>query len=393
LDLAGEPRTLALALDEVRGRARGAFVATTDGDLQLVSLENPALPRLLASKRALHDPRRMLVAGRHLYVADGTAGVQVFDIEKPAAPKAIAALPTVEARGLALTWPWLLVADGPGGLLIVDVATPAQPKVLADVDLNFESAQPNDAFDVAVLFQASRTRSNGAAIERTRPRHLAFVASGLDGLRVVDFTAADQPVVLHETRNPGPLLWERGDVRGVAVNTVFDLGTAGGGLKSQERDYVYVLVHDGPDEDRREHVRVVDVTDPLRPRTPRNAAQRLYTTAGRLAMVRMYNAPFLQHFVLAAGAGGVGTLLDVTRASAVGIEVAASIGGASGMRDLVVEELALDRLCDEEGQWIKDVSHADCRYLTPAELAPVLRAQLPAPPPEPRRVRMPGDRR
>jgi hypothetical protein len=377
LDLPGSARTLALLHDEVRGRAAFAFVAGEGGEVHAVDVDNPALPRLVASKRMLHDPRRMLVAGKHLYVADGTAGVAIFDVEKPSAPKPVGLLPTVEARGLALSWPWLLIADGPGGLLIIDVTHPARPSLVADVDLNFESAQPNDATDVAVLFQASRTRKGrGERIERTRPRHLAFVACGLDSLRLVDFTEPDKPIVLHEARNPPSLLWNRGDVRGVAVNTTFDLGTPGGGMRSQERDYVYVLVHEGADEDRQEQVRVVDVTDPLRPRTPRAPNQRVYGASGRLLNVRTYNAPFLRHFVVAAGAGGVGTFVDVSKMSATGTEIVATIGGIEGLRDLVVEELALDRLVDEEGRWIKDVSHPDCRYLTPAELGKVLRAPI-----------------
>jgi hypothetical protein len=104
----------------------------------------------------------------------------------------------------------------------------------------------------------------------------------------------------------------------------------------------------------------------------------VYGASGRLAVVRTYNAPFLQHFVLAAGAGGVGTFLDVSRLSASGIEVAATVGGVSGLLDLAVEELALDRLCDEDGRWIKDVSHPDCRYLGPSEVGAVLRVPIPA---------------
>src|SRR5690606_13462533 len=176
LDLSGAPRTLAIVPDEVRGRARFVLVAAESGELHVVDVANPAMPRLAATRRVLHDPRRMVVAGRHLFVADGTAGVAVFDLEKPNAPRPVGTLPTVEARALALSWPWLLVADGPGGLLVVDVSTPERLRVLAEVDLNFESPVANDATDVAVLFQASRTyRTRQGRLERTRPRHLAFV--------------------------------------------------------------------------------------------------------------------------------------------------------------------------------------------------------------------------
>ncbi|MEZ5962343.1 MAG: hypothetical protein R3F56_00725 [Planctomycetota bacterium] len=394
LDLGGGVRALALLADEVRGRASFAFVADDDGELATVDLSNPVAPRLAAKKRLLLDPRRLLVAGRHLYVADGTAGLAVLDIDKPASPRVLATLPTVEARALALSWPWLLIADGPGGLIVVDVTKPEQPTVVADVDLNFESARPNDATDVAILFQASRTRQGApGTIHRTQPRHLAFVACGLDGLRIVDFTEPGRPQVLNESRTPAALRFDRGDVRAVAVNTVFDIGTTGGGVRSQERDYVYALVHEGANENRVQRVYALDVSDPLRPRRPRNSNKRVYTAADRLLVVRTYNAPFLQHFALAPGAGGAFTMVDVSRINAVGADNATIVGGVAGIVDMAVEELALDRLCDEEGRWIKDVSHDGCRYLTPTELSAVLRAQIPPPAPRVPSFTVPGRRR
>ena len=94
------------------------------------------------------------------------------------------------------------------------------------------------------------------------------------------------------------------------MNTVFDIGSAGGGLKSRERDYLYVQAMVGPDQNRQERVRVYDVSDPLAPRrAPGNP--RIYGSTGRLLLYRVYNEPFLQHFVAAVGAGGLGTLINV----------------------------------------------------------------------------------
>ena len=57
--------------------------------------------------------------------------------------------------------------------------------------------------------------------------------------------------------------------------------------------------------------------------------------------------------------------------------MAATFDDLSGVRDLHLEELALDRLVDEDGRWLKDISHEGCRYLTSAELLKVLRVQVP----------------
>lgn len=378
LALPGTPAALALVSDPVGMEATHAIVACSDGALRTVSLKNPSVPKLAGmARQAVADPRRMLAQGDLLYVADGAAGVQIFDIAKPERPRAVGALATTEARGLALAYPWLLIADGPGGLVIADVAEPARPRVLATVDLNAESGQPNDAFDVATLFQFSRPRADGKdGITRTRARHLAFVACGLDGVRIVDFTEPGQPLLLHNRAAQGAFRFDRGDVRGLAVNTMFDLGSQGGGLKSQERDYLYVFAEVGNDDNRQQQLRVVDVSDPLAPRAVPRASPRIYGGTGQVRVVRLYNAPFLQQFALAPGAGGVGTLVDASK-PATGAQVAAVWDGVPGLRDFALEEFAFDRLVDEQGRWLKDISHEGCRYVTRDELLRILRAPVP----------------
>src|SRR5690606_1646718 len=118
----------------------------------------------------------------------------------------------------------------------------------------------NEALDVAVFFQYSRLqheaprgrRRRGRVepqdaqrpprLERTPARLLAFVAAGLDGLCIVDLTEPKLPRLLESPRTRRTFRFPRGDVRSVAVNTVFDLGTQGGEVPSRERDYLYVFV-------------------------------------------------------------------------------------------------------------------------------------------------------
>ena len=67
-----EARALALDLDEVHARTRVAYVADAEGGVTTVELDNPTMPRI--GKRAaglVVDPRRMIVQGGYLYVADG----------------------------------------------------------------------------------------------------------------------------------------------------------------------------------------------------------------------------------------------------------------------------------------------------------------------------------
>jgi hypothetical protein len=377
----GEARALAVRDEPVHARASHGYVALASGALLVVDLRNPALPRPLRTVEAgLLAPRRMLAQGDHLYVADGYGGLAIFDLQKPDQPARIALLPTTDARDLALSWPWLAVADGAGGLRLVDVAAPQRPRILATVDLNGGEPAPDEALDVELLFQYGRTRAVGdGRIERSPARLLAFVACGLDGLRIVDLSRPEQPVVLHGAAARRSFRFDRGDVRGLALNTVFDIGTDGGGLRSGEHDYLYVFVEDGADGNRQQRVRTFDVSDPRRPAAVPNANVRVQGGSGELLLFRAYNEPFLQHFVLAAGAGGLGTLVEVGKARATGTTVAATWDDVEDLRGLWLEELAFDRLQDERGRWIKDISHEDCRYLLPDEILRVLRAEIPLP--------------
>lgn len=374
LEIEGSPRALGLRCDPVHARATHAYVGCEDGTLAVVSLRNPVLPVLVREAEQLADPRRILVQGQHMYVADGVGGVVVFDLERPANPVQVGVFPTTDARSLALSFPWLVIADGAGGLVIADVSDPRNPTYVSDVDLNGESTAPNEAFDVAVLFQYSRTKRADDRLLRSDARHMAFVACGLDGVRLVDLTRPGEPELLEGRAARGAFRFDRGDVRGIAVNTVFDIGSAGGGLRSRERDMLYVHTVEGAG-DRDSYVTAFDVTDPTQPqRTPRGRT-RVPDGTGRLHLARSYNPPFLQHFVVAAGSGGIGALIDASRPSAR-LELAALWSGIEGLRDLALESFAFDRLQDEEGNPIKDISHEGCRYLTRTEVLRVLRAPL-----------------
>ena len=379
LPLPSPPRAIALRMDTVRGQATHAYVGCEDGALLAIDVSNPALPKIVSNEPALLDPRRMLAQGDFLFVADGPGGLLTFDLQKPDKPKLAGAMPSVEARSLAVQWPWLYLADGPGGLVVVDVADPQKPRALSHVDCNAESTRPDDATDVAALFQYSRTKSKddlGERLERTQARSIVAVACGLDGVRLIDVSEPTAPQTLHGDLHKRVFRFDRGDIRGVAFNSQFDLGSEGGGIKSRERDYLFVYEEYGQDDNRQYRLRAFDVSDALAPAAAPGNGLRIGRAPGRLQVVRAYNAPFLQQFVLAVGSGGMATLADASKMP-TGLQPLAEVPGASGVRDLVVEEFAFDRLQDERGRWEKDISHEDCRYLTVEEMKKVLQAKVP----------------
>ncbi len=382
LALDGEAKALAVRMDPVYARATQAYVALADGTLAVVDLHNPSMPRADGRVKArLQDPRRMVTQGDWLFVADGFGGVVALDTSDADEPKPAAAIPTTEARALALEWPWLLVADGAGGLVILDVADPAAMKFIASVDLNGSDsgAERGAGRRRAVPVPRGRGRERAG---RGRDRADARAQPGVRRVRIGRraHRRLHRPDAARgaggKDRASGVPLPARGRARGDGEHGVrHRLGRRR--ARSGEHDYLYVALEEGRDDDRRQAFQAFDVSDPLRPGPVKNTRQRLYGGTGELLMFRAYNEPFLQHFVLATGAGGLGTLIDVSRAPTTGSSIAATWDDLSGVIDIQLEEFAFDRLQDERGRWIKDISHAGCRYLTRDEMLKVLRADVP----------------
>jgi hypothetical protein len=361
---------IALDLDPLQGRASRAFVAAPEG-IAVVDLGNPAFPRV-ASRIPASDPRDVLLAGGVLYVADGTGGVLTVDVSGKT-PKPLGRLATSEARAIALAWPWLFVADGPGGLASLDVGDPKAPREIGRCDTNAGATDPDDACDVALLFQYSTPDPEARA--RTHARHLAALACGTQGMRLLDVTDPARPFLL--AGGEGSLLPGRpgtsARVTSVALGSAVDLGSEGGDIPTQENDYAWFLVETMREEQSYGLLATLRVTDPVRPEF-RGVTRSFRRSVADLALARVYNAPFLQHFALVAGDRGLG-ILDVTKSGEV--QTLATIP----MRDaraVALEEFAFDRLVDEAGTPQKDISHEGARYLSKAEIERVLRAPIPA---------------
>jgi hypothetical protein len=122
-------------------------------------------------------PARDVVArGRFLYVACGTAGVAIFDVDTGALVGRALAAAGSDARGVALWGSRLLVADGRNGLRVVDVAVPADPRL--EETIHDVPGQP-------AIDQAS------SVVVATVPvRSYALVADGTNGVRAVNLTPA-----------------------------------------------------------------------------------------------------------------------------------------------------------------------------------------------------------
>jgi len=174
----------------------------TDSNLVVVDLDQPLTPKLIATL-ALNDPRAAALQFRYLFVTTGD-GLQAIDVTVPAAPKLIAdnlvALDDANKVFVARTYAY--VAAGSDGLVIVDVEQPTNMRLASQFTAN---GQIIDARDVIVA--------------TTNASLFAYIADGVGGLKVVQLTAPDtQPKLYGYSPEPKPQLIARYPTRTPALS-------------------------------------------------------------------------------------------------------------------------------------------------------------------------------
>ena len=147
-----------------------AYVLTSSG-LVVVDLDNPLQPRVTAQIGApvLDDPRGIAVQFRYAFVVD-RAGLKVLDITAPAAPAIVPAarVALADARNIYLSRTYAYVAGGSQGLVIVDIERPEAPKL-------------DQVFDAGGRIGDTRDVKVGM----TNASQFAYIADGRNGLQVV----------------------------------------------------------------------------------------------------------------------------------------------------------------------------------------------------------------
>jgi len=363
---------LAVQVDPLQGHAQFLFAAEGGRGIHVLDVRDPLRPRRVAFVASV-NPRALELAGAHLYVADGAGGLGIYDVSAPAQPERVGLLATFDAHDVDVRWPWAYVADGPGGLAIVDVRAPLAPRLLARLDLNGEGRNLNEAIAVETLFQYSRplAKDDVPIDERTPARNLAAVLDRRRGLYLVDVTEASLPEVLHPTGEERTRSQPETNVRfrGLALLSQVDLADPQGGTRTAERDYAYVLSERDNGQAQRSTLTLIDVSDPQR--IPRRELQRVNAglASEHLVVADYYSYPTRRRIAIVSGEQGA-YLGDVTNS-----REPAQVGTLPGMKACfaaAVEEFALDRMVDEEGQVLKDVSHAPSRWAWRAEIEGIL---------------------
>ncbi|MCB2029947.1 MAG: hypothetical protein KDH18_15450 [Rhodoferax sp.] len=172
-----------------------------------------------ASKGVLDGARHITVGGHYLYIT-ARAGLVVIDVDDPLRPRWVATVPLRDARASALQFRylWVTTADG---LEVVDVTLPEHPRRVADARVPLRDARKvyvartyayvaagAEGLVVVDVERPTRPRietrvqqgmtdwstlsdSQDVVVGSTNASLFAYVADGVNGLKVVQLTAPD----------------------------------------------------------------------------------------------------------------------------------------------------------------------------------------------------------
>lgn len=196
----GEPRNNSLKraltwnadgiLNGARHMVMGGIYAyiVADAGLVVVNLDQPLAPKLEAVV-ALNEGHSVALQFRYLFVTDAD-GLKVIDITTPTAPELVPdnVIPLQQARRLFLARTYAYVAAGSDGIAIVDIEQPDRMKLLQ-------------------TFKEGLADSHDVTVGSTNASLFAYVADGAAGLKVVQLTSPDsQPKFYGFSPEPRPEL-------------------------------------------------------------------------------------------------------------------------------------------------------------------------------------------
>jgi hypothetical protein len=193
------------------GALDGAVYITVAGDyayvlckrgLVIVGIDDPLHPRLASEVVApdIVDPRAIAVQFRYAFVTDAR-GLRVIDITRPERPTLAGSLDLTEAGDLYVARTYAYIAAGSQGLAIVDVERPASPFLQ---QMYSAGGRLNDTRSV-------RVAATDASI-------FAYVADGKNGLRVLQLISpGETPGSSGFSPMPTPRLIATYQTRGPAI--------------------------------------------------------------------------------------------------------------------------------------------------------------------------------
>ncbi len=189
-------RELTFNPDGILKGARGITIVGTyayiscDAGLVVVSLDDPKHPSVTSvlGPPFLNHPRAIQAQFRYAFACD-QEGIKVLDITDLAHPQPVSTLPMRDARSIYLARTYAYVAGGSDGLVVLDIERPAEPRI--DQVFNADGCI-NDLNDVKLGI--------------TYVSEFAYLADGINGLRVVQLTSPETPGNFGFSPRPTPRL-------------------------------------------------------------------------------------------------------------------------------------------------------------------------------------------
>jgi hypothetical protein len=171
---------------QTSGRATGiairddlAYVADGEAGLRIFDVSDPTRPRPLGVADTDGTAQRVAVSDDYAYIADFTSGLVVFDVSDATAPMRVGGVDTDgRAEDVVVLGPLAYIADAWNGLVVVDVSEPALPIEIGQVD------------------------TPGAAKQLVVFASHAYVAAGT-GLQIIDVSNPAVPVIVASLVEPG----------------------------------------------------------------------------------------------------------------------------------------------------------------------------------------------
>lgn len=222
-----------------------AFVGTSDS-LVILDLDDPLKPRVVSSL-PINQPSGIAIQFRYAFVTSKD-GFHVIDVTHAGSPREVvsARIPLPDARGLYVARTYAYVAGGSQGLVIVDIEKPELPRLYQVFD---DDGAINDLYDVKVA--------------TTNASLIGYFADGKNGFKVLQLTDPERvptfygfspevkPMVIayHHTHGPAlhiskPLDRDRAvDETGHQVSIFGRIGSRPFNAQEMERLYLNVEGH------------------------------------------------------------------------------------------------------------------------------------------------------
>ncbi len=189
-------------------KGRVALIADGTKGVRIVDISQPTRPREVGAWVMVNDARSVAVKGNYAYVSDLFFGLHILDISQPIEPKEVGSYHSPgSALAIAVEGDYAFLADGPKGLRIVDISNPIQPFEVGSYESGSGStqgvivdggraylAEGDGGLRVVEVTEPSGPKEVGAATTHgpalgvSCSDDFCYVAAGDAGIRVFDIS-------------------------------------------------------------------------------------------------------------------------------------------------------------------------------------------------------------